>query len=588
MSGFLAKARELFGGGAARGWIAGVVGRAGVARIAGLCALQALMSANAVAFALLMRQAVDSAVTGEAADFRLWLGLFAASLMAQVAMLAGRRALLARTQTLFENQLRARAFGSVLAEPCARYERQHSGELMTRMTSDVAVVAEGACTLVPTGAAMAVRLVGVVGAMFALVPGLTMVFVAGGCVAGAASVVVRPLLKRLHKGMQEAEGSMRSFMQECLDSLLVVHAFGCERKVAAQAADAMGAHRRARLRKMDVSNGCATALTLAVQLGYILGFGWCAAGILAGTCTYGTLMAVVQLIGQIQSPFANLGGMFSKHSAMLASAERLMALGEPVELQDAEGGACALGEPAEPQDAEGTVSAPAPAFDASRFADLRLSGVTFAYDCGEDVLRGCDFELRAGEFVGVTGPSGAGKSTLTRVLLGAYQPQRGTAFARDAGGVQVPLWCARGLFAYVPQGNRLMAGTVRDVVAFADQGRPDDARVEAACRAACAWDFVSRLPQGLDTVLGQRGAGLSEGQMQRLSVARAVYSGAPVLLLDEATSALDAATEQAMLENLRALPGRAAVLVTHRAATLAGCDRVVRVADGACEECGNI
>ncbi len=572
MSGFLAKARELFGGGAARGWIAGVVGRAGVARIAGLCALQALMSANAVAFALLMRQAVDSAVTGEAADFRLWLGLFAASLMAQVAMLAGRRALLARTQTLFENQLRARAFGSVLAEPCARYERQHSGELMTRMTSDVAVVAEGACTLVPTGAAMAVRLVGVVGAMFALVPGLTAVFVAGGCVAGAASVVVRPLLKRLHKGMQEAEGSMRSFMQECLDSLLVVHAFGCERKVAAQAADAMGAHRRARLRKMDVSNGCATALTLAVQLGYILGFGWCAVGILAGTCTYGTLMAVVQLIGQIQSPFANLGGMFSKHSAMLASAERLMALGGP----------------AEPQDAEGTVSAPAPAFDALRFADLRLSGVTFAYDCGEDVLRGCDFELRAGEFVGVIGPSGAGKSTLTRVLLGAYQPQRGTAFARDAGGVQVPLWCARGLFAYVPQGNRLMAGTVRDVVAFADRGRHDDARVEAACRTACAWDFVSRLPQGLDTVLGQRGAGLSEGQMQRLSVARAVYSGAPVLLLDEATSALDAATEQAMLENLRALPGRAAVLVTHRAATLAGCDRVVRVADGACEECGNI
>lgn len=586
MSGLLAKARELFGGGAARGWIAGVVGRAGVARIAGLCALQALMSANAVAFALLMRQAIDSAVAGEAEDFRLWLGLFAASLMTQVAMIAGRRALLARTQTLFENQLRARAFGSVLAEPCARYERQHSGELMTRMTSDVTVVAEGACTLVPTGAAMAVRLVGVVGAMFALVPGLTMVFVAGGCVAGAASVTVRPLLKRLHKSMQEAEGGMRSFMQECLDSLLVVHAFGCERKVAAQAADAMGTHRRARLRKMDVSNGCATALTLAVQLGYILGFGWCAAGILAGTCTYGTLMAVVQLIGQIQSPFANLGGMFSKHSAMLASAERLMALGESVDPQDAKGGVPVPAPATAPTPAP--APAPVPAFDASRFADLRLSNVTFAYDCGDDVLCGCDFSLRAGEFVGVTGPSGAGKSTLTRVLLGAYQPQQGAAFARDASGAQVPLWRVRGLFAYVPQGNRLMAGTVRDVVAFADQGRPDDARVEAACRAACAWDFVSKLPQGLDTVLGQRGAGLSEGQMQRLSVARAVYSGAPVLLLDEATSALDAATEQAMLENLRALPGRAAVLVTHRAATLAACDRVVRVADGVCRECGSI
>lgn len=129
-----------------------------------------------------------------------------------------------------------------------------------------------------------------------------------------------------------------------------------------------------------------------------------------------------------------------------------------------------------------------------------------------------------------------------------------------------------------------MAGTVRDVVAFAGQGAPDEARVEAACRAACAWEFVSSLPQGLDTHLGQRGAGLSEGQMQRLAVARAVYSEAPVLLLDEATSALDAATERVMLANLRALPGRSAVLVTHREATLAACDRVVEVHNGTCVE----
>lgn len=130
-----------------------------------------------------------------------------------------------------------------------------------------------------------------------------------------------------------------------------------------------------------------------------------------------------------------------------------------------------------------------------------------------------------------------------------------------------------------------MAGTICDTVAFAEQGdSPDLQRVVVACKAACAWDFIRALPQGLDTPLGQRGTGLSEGQVQRLAVARAVYSQAPVLLLDEATSALDAETEREMLANLRALPGRAAVLVTHREATLAVCDRVVEICGGSCAE----
>ncbi len=567
------KLRALFSGGApARRWIAGVIGRAGAGRIVALCVLQSLMAANAVGFALAMRQTIDTAVAGSANGFWLWCGVFAGILCVQVACIAANRALLERTRSAFENQLRARAFADVLDQPYAHVQHRHSGELMTRMTSDVSVVADGASTLIPTGVSMAVRLVGVLTAMFALVPQLTLVFLIGGCVAAVASVAVRPLLKRLHAGMQEAEGGMRSYLQECLDSLLVVHAFGCERKVQARADEAMAGHRRARLRKADVSNGCNTALVLAVQMGYVLGFAWCGFGILNGTCSYGTLMAVVQLIGQIQSPFSSLGGSFSKYSSMLASAERLMGLRE--ENRSVDGGCAPV-----------LLRPDSSLFDPQRFACLQLANVSFAYDRGDDVLHECDFALHAGEFVGLAGPSGAGKSTLTKVLLGVYAPQSGAAFAQDTRGVQVALSAAQGLFAFVPQGNRLMAGTIRDVVSFAEQSdAPDEQRVVAACKAACAWEFISALPEGLDTRLGQRGTGLSEGQMQRLAVARAVYSAAPVLLLDEATSALDAATERRMLANLRALPGRAAVLVTHREATLAACDRVVEIRNGACVE----
>ena len=573
--GTAAKVRRHLGGGApARRWIAGVVGRSGAVRIVALCLLQSLMAVNAVGFALAMRETIDAAVADSTEGFWLWCGVFAGILCVQVACIAANRALLERTRSAFENQLRARAFADVLGLPYAQAERSHSGELMTRMTSDASVVAEGAATLVPTGVSMAVRLVGVLAALFALVPQLTLVFLAGGCVAAVASVAVRPVLKRLHARMQRAEGGMRSYLQECLDSLLVVHAFSREGKVRRLASDAMAGHRRARLRKADASNVCSTLLVFAVQVAYVAGFAWCGLGILAGTCTYGTLMAVVQLVGQLQSPFSTLGGSFSKYSSMLASAERLMALG-------AEDGATAQ------RSATADKAGVAPAQGGSPrgiapFERLELSGVTFTYAGGEEVLHGCDFRLQAGEFVGLTGPSGAGKSTLTKVLLGAYAPDGGQAWVCGCAGMRVPLAAAHGLFAYVPQGNRLMAGTVREVVAFADEGEPDEGRVIAACKAACAWEFVCALPKGLDTVLGQRGSGLSEGQMQRLAVARAVYSDAPVLLLDEATSALDAATEQRMLANLRALPGRSAVLVTHREATLAACDRVVEVRDGRC------
>ena len=210
---------------------------------------------------------------------------------------------------------------------------------------------------------------------------------------------------------------------------------------------------------------------------------------------------------------------------------------------------------------------------------LRFDDVTFGY--GRDlVLEGFSLAVPKGSFVAVTGPSGRGKSTLVKLLLGACSPAAGEVRLEGPDGSVPAADVPAGFFAYVPQGNLLMSGTVREVVGFAaPDGEVDDAEVERACRVACADGFVRELPDGYGTVLGERGAGLSEGQMQRLAVARAVYSGAPVLLLDEATSALDAATERRMLENLRTLPGRTAVVVTHRAEALALCDEVVEMGE---------
>ena len=163
------------------------------------------------------------------------------------------------------------------------------------------------------------------------------------------------------------------------------------------------------------------------------------------------------------------------------------------------------------------------------------------------------------------------------LLMGIYKPDSGMRYVELKDGTRkelTPAW--HRLFAYVPQGNKLMSGTVREIVSFADKsGSSDDERINKALKIACADEFISELENGIDTVLGERGTGLSEGQMQRIAIARAIFSGSPILVLDEATSALDDQTEKKLLENLRALTDKTVIIVTHRAAALEICDRKI-------------
>ena len=287
---------------------------------------------------------------------------------------------------------------------------------------------------------------------------------------------------------------------------------------------------------------------------YVFGAIYGAFGIYNGTMSYGTFMAMLQLISQIQNPFANITGYLPKYFAMLASAERLMEI-------ESYGADTVNGQNANPVNEE---------IDAA----FGLSHVDFTYlppvaDKGAlampVVLKDYSLAVKKGEFVAFTGPSGCGKSTVLKLLMGLYPVDAGEVYG-----------CCRSMFAYVPQGNQLMSGSIRDILTFSgNDKKPDDTGIQRALYIACAEGFVRELEQGVDTLLGERGAGLSEGQMQRLAIARAVYSDRPVLLLNEATSALDAETEEKVLENLRDMTDKTVIIVTHRPAALKLCDRQI-------------
>lgn len=526
-----------------------------------LCLIQGVLAVNGVVYALLMRNTIDAAVAGVASEFWIALVSFAGVILLQVLLNAANRYAAERTRISVENRLREWTFAAILGQDARTVSSRHSGDLMTRLTSDVGVVTTGVVSFVPTVVSMSVRVVGVFAAMLALVPTLAMVFLVLGVLLGVASIGLRGVMKRLHKRQQEGEGLMRSFLQECLESLLVIRAFGVGDKVQCSNWRNMDAYKKARLNRANVSNAGNTGLSLVIQGGYVLGFAWCGLGILQGTVSYGTLMAVIQLISQIQSPFARMGGVFSQYSAMLASAERLIEMGD--------------------EGASKVDRAPIGRTSKSMYESMTsicFEDVSFSYDQSQ-VLNDFSLEVPRGSFVAVAGSSGIGKSTLMKLLLGAYEPDEGHVLLSLRDGSKLPIsQLPEGMFAYVPQGNHLMSGTICEVVGFAEQGDlVDEGRMREACRSACAHEFIEQLPDGFDTVLGERGAGLSEGQMQRLAVARAIYSGAPILLLDEATSALDEATERRMLSQLRDLPNRTVIVITHRPEALRLCDQVVEL-----------
>lgn len=548
--------------------------------VAVLALVQALYGASGVFYALLLRSIVDAAAAGERDAF--WR-----SALMTLLLVAGQLALGAATRFLnelgrseLENSFKKRLLHALLHKDYAAVSAVHSAEWLNRLTNDAVLVAGSFVEILPGLVGMAVKLISALIMLVVLDRRFAAILIPGGMLLAALTYAFRRVLKRLHKAVQEQDGQLRIFLQERIGSMLILRSFAAEEQTEAEAAAKMRAHKNARMRRNRFSNVCNVGFGAAMNGMYLFGVIWCGYGILTGTISFGTLTAITQLIAQIQAPFANITGYLPRFYTMTASAERLM---EIEDYGEDEGTPRPLAEVTE--------------FYEKSFSSIELENASFTYypaarslnelskERQSVVLSGLNLSVRKGETLAFTGPSGCGKSTVLKLLMCLYPLDEGSRRLLDREGGERELdfrW--RRLFAYVPQGNALMSGTVREVVSFAEpERRGDDEAISSALRIACA-DFVHELPDGMDTLLGERGTGLSEGQMQRLSVARAIFSGSPILLLDEATSALDAASEKRLLQNLRELTDKTVIIVTHRPAALEICDRVLRFTENGTEE----
>ena len=392
-----------------------------------------------------------------------------------------------------------------------------------------------------------------------------MLYVVCGCVFGGLAALFRNKLKICHKNVLQADGEVRSYMQEGLGSILTVKAYGVEDRSEQKVNGLSDVYYQNRM-KRNVLRAMMNALfSLLSNSGLILAVILCSVTIYRSPqADYGAMLSIILLLMQMQQPLTGFSSIIPVYYTRLASGERLAELDDlPTDT---------LFETKNQEELYKNLRA------------ISFDKVCFSYD-REKVFDGAIARINKGEIICLTGPSGAGKSTIFKLLLNVYHSTDGKVeLCGDFDGKNtIELSAAhRDLFAYVPQGNFLFSGTIyENLNFFAPETTPEQQKedIANALKIACA-EFVYDLPQGLETPLLEKGAGLSEGQLQRLAVARAILSKRPILLLDEATSALDSETEKKLLENIKGLQGKTCLIVTHRPAALQIADRVFYIDNG--------
>lgn len=532
--------------------------------------------------ALALKNIINSAVSGDEKAF-------AVAVWEMILLVATRLILPILTRWLgehakagLENRLKNRLFRTLLTRDYASVSAVHSGEWMNRLTSDTVVVANSAVDIIPNALASFVRLTASVLLVIYLIKDVSWIIIPGAAALILVTVLLRRRMKKLHRRIQEADGRLRTFVSDCLSSLIVIRSFSREEASSGEADMRMGEHMNRRMERIRFLNIVNTGYLFILETVYVAAVIYCGHSILTGSMNYGTFSAVISLAGNVQGPITSMSGYIPRWYAMQASAERLMEAEQFGE--DYANGRHSREEVLD--------------FYENSFAGLSLRNASFTYRQTEEleenlerstVISGMDMDIDKHDVFAITGPSGCGKSTLLKILMSFYPLDSGESIIRINGadtedemevisnGSTVPLdssW--RGLFAYVPQGNQLMSGSIRDILTFRD-GSISDADIASALEIACASEFISELPDGLETQLGERGTGLSEGQIQRLAIARAILSGQPVLLLDEATSSLDEATEAELIRNLSTLTDRTVIIVTHRMKVLSVCNKRLRM-----------
>lgn len=476
----------------------------------------------------------------------------------------------ANVNSKITNEIRHEIFEKIMMSRWESLKAYHSGEILNRLEGDVNGVVDGVIGFIPSTITSLVRFLGAFLIIMFVDPIMAVFALASAPILFFSAKPLMKIMRRFNQQQREVNGKILSFNEEAFQNIQLVKAFDLTKQRCAALGVLLREHRTIQLRYARVSVLVSAAMgAIGLIAGYAC-YGWAVYRLYQGRITYGDMTMFLTLSTTLQSSFGALVSLFPRAVSVATAAGRVMEITSlPAELDE---------------DREAAIEM------ASRVEDAGIGLVAdrmcFTYeDAADPVMKNVSFSVHPGEIVAFVGPSGGGKTTTLRILLGLLKPQEGSlTLSLGDGSMSLPVSdSTRRLCAYVPQGNSVFSGTIEDnLLAVAPDATPE--QVEDALRVADAWEFVSSQPEGIKTKLGERGLNLSEGQLQRLAIARAVLRNAPILIMDEATSALDVDTESRVLHALmKSNPSRIILITTHRASMLDYADQVIRVGEGCFE-----
>ena len=519
--------------------------------------LLVLMLANCVLTAVgVATAAVNKHIVDKAMDFSAVLPYIIVAVLFAAASIAGSVFLNIFSVRLTEKysfHIRSEMYRHILKSVWTDRTAFHSEGLLSRITSDASAVTNGVINVSLEIITTIVQFVLAFCLLWFYDASLAMVALFSGPVAAVVSVYMGTKLKNIQEHIQQSEADYRQYLQEHISHADVVKVFGQE-DISIDALAELQKNRYYWIKKknrLTVYSGA--VISFVFTFTYLFAFITGAFDISNGVITYGTMTAFLGLMGQVQVPVMALSRLIPQFVGILASTGRIMEIAEMKEEESAEGKVLVKGS-----------------------VGLKAQNITLSYD-GNKILKDFSLDVKPGETVMMAGSSGIGKTTLLRGILGLLSPDCGDIVMYDGYGTEIK--CSRDTrkyLSYVPQGNTLFSGTIKDNLKMGKADATDE-EMWNVLDVACATEFVKYLEKGLDTVVGERGCGLSEGQAQRISIARALLKPYNMIILDEATSALDETTEAVILQNLSNANDKTCLFVSHRETVGKYADRIIEI-----------
>lgn len=522
---------------------------------AGINVLVGLVSvATDFAFIIVTKMAIDIATGRSDSPLNLAAALLIGILLGQITLGFCRRWISALLGVKAQNRMQQKLFRRLMRSEWRGMEYRHSGDVLNRLERDVSDVTSIITETIPAAFCVVVRLVVAFFYLYSMDSRLAIIVVVVVPIFALLSRLYVKKMRSITREVRNTDSRIQSLLTESIQHRMVLKTL--ERtETMGEKLESAQAQLRQQVRHRTLFSSYSNALlNIGFGTGYLVTFLWGVTRLHEGSITYGMMIAFIQLVGQIQGPFREMTRFIPAIIGALTAGERLM------ELEDM------------PLEEEGeSVHFP-------EGAGIRFSDVCYAYDSQKrTIIRNFTYDFPIGSTTAILGETGAGKTTLIRLILSLLKPQQGKVemYCGEKSVEVSPL--TRCNLVYVPQGNTLFSGTIRDNLLLGNPNATEE-EMQQALECACA-DFVLRRPEGLDALCGEMGGGMSEGQAQRISIARALLRKGNILLLDEATSALDAQTEQRLLTNLNRMQSgkQTVIFITHRDAVIEHCNQVLRL-----------